>query len=746
MVNTYKLPIRFAPSVEVKNGQAVGYVHAHDANGKVVAFRSGNWFSHRTRDGLAGDVARKVSPVPAAAGEGEKKKDFAKRHKEAEAACKAMANDLGEQLMQAVNQLLARQQEDAELAAAAREAAAAEAGDSPTAYDGRMYAETDMGICRRVVGPEGDVREIPLTNFHSHIVADQTRDDGVEPEHVFLIRSRVCSGRVGEYACSVPAEQFSAMTWVAKSLGAAGIMYAGASTKDHVRAAVQVLSGTVPTTTTYTHLGWRKLAGGWAYLSSGGAIGPHGVIPGVDVELTGKLAPFRLPPPPEGAALRDAVNASLTLLTIAGDKTQIIFPVYAAIWRSILGNGDSSLHLSGASGVFKSELAALAQQHFGPEMDSRHLPANWISTDNSLESLCNSAKDGLLVIDEMTPKGTVVDHVAMGKKVDRVLRGIGNGSTRGRMYADGRLRPDRPPRCMVLSTGEENPTGQSLKARLFIIEMEKGDITSENLSRAQAIAAQGIYASATAGFVSWMASRYDAVAAGLKAELADVRARAVARPTPAPHARTPEVIANLTVGIRYFLRFAADIGAIDGTAYKQLLRDAWVAITAAADAQAAHQTSDEPTARALQLLTAAVASGAAHLAGPDGTPPMNPSAWGWRSRIWSSTLTERADWEPRGERVGWVEDDSVYLEPEAFYNAVQKVGGTGHGLSVSSGVLRKRMAEKALLIVDESRDRLTTRRVLDGVKREVLQLRPGTFGPSGDPLADGDESGTAHAA
>jgi hypothetical protein len=45
------------------------------------------------------------------------------------------------------------------------------------------------------------------------------------------------------------------------------------------------------------------------------------------------------------------------------------------------------------TGRFKSEAAALAQQHFGAGLDARHLPANWSSTGNALEALAFTAKD-----------------------------------------------------------------------------------------------------------------------------------------------------------------------------------------------------------------------------------------------------------------------------------------------------------------------------------------------------------------
>src|SRR5262249_49065994 len=122
-----------------------------------------------------------------------------------------------------------------------------------------------------------------------------------------------------------------------------------------------LLSGDVPRRTVFTHLGWRQVDDRWAYLHTAGAIGADGPVSGVEIDPPAPLAAYTLADPPESGALIDAVRASLRLLKMG--PARIMVPLLSAVYRSVLGSIDFSVHLSGPTGVFKSELAALCQQH-----------------------------------------------------------------------------------------------------------------------------------------------------------------------------------------------------------------------------------------------------------------------------------------------------------------------------------------------------------------------------------------------
>src|SRR5262249_24542971 len=148
-------------------------------------------------------------------------------------------------------------------------------------------------------------------------------------------------------------------------------------------------------------------------------------------------------------------------------------------------------------------------------------------------------------------------------------------------------------------------------------------------------------------------------------------------------------------------------------------------------AQTEHVQAVEPTALFLRLLTATLASGRAHVAGPNGREPASPEAWGWRGKEYTHAAAgggppeTEIGWLAQGRRIGRVDGADLYLGPEASYAAAQELArDQGDGLPIYARTLHRRLRERGLLASwDRCRQRNTVRRALEGVKqREVLYL------------------------
>ncbi len=60
----------------------------------------------------------------------------------------------------------------------------------------------------------------------------------------------------------------------------------------------------------------------------------------------------------------------------------------------------------------------------------------------------------------------------------------------------GRLGPARPPRGLVLATGEEVPDGESIRGRMLIVEVGAGDVNVRRLANASSLPWRGQFAEA----------------------------------------------------------------------------------------------------------------------------------------------------------------------------------------------------------------------------------------------------------
>ncbi len=574
----------------------------------------------------------------------------------------------------------------------------------------------------RITTKGEQLTQVQLTNFQAEITTNIRLDDGVETRREFEIKSELMGVKS---RFTIPASEFAGMDWPIARMGAAAITFP--NQRDYARTAIQSSSLTAEELCVYTHTGWRNVGGHWLFLHAGGAIGGAGAVSGINVQLSAPLMRYELRLPASSEALASAVRASLKLAELG--PAAISFPLLAATYRAVLGGADFAIHMAGETGVFKSEIAALHQQHFGPGMDRLNLPGAWSSTGNALEALSFYAKDALFVIDDFAPQGSSADVARYHAWADRVFRAAGNHAGRSRLDSTARLREPKPPRALILSTGEDIPRAHSVRARLLILELSKNTVDTDELTKRQVDASDGLYAEAMGAFVQWSAGRYDSARARFDQRVSEFRTRAMGN---AAHARTPDIVANLQAGFELYLDFALEAGAVDGVERDRLASRCWDALREAAAAQAKHQAATEPAARFLALLQSVLTSGRAHFeARNGGQPDRSPGCCGWR-------LDNSGKWMPLGECIGWVTEDDVYLEPTAAFRAAQVAcRDVGEVLAVAENTLRKRLYERGLLAsVDGARQTLTVRRTLRGSSKSVLHFLRSTILPE---VSDGDE-------
>jgi hypothetical protein len=599
--------------------------------------------------------------------------------------------------------------------------------DSPTVakteearYRGKPYEMTDKGLLWWKPGRDGAHVPTLLANFNAEIVEDVMVDDGVETSRAFKIEATLYNaGRPAKAKTfTVSQHQFNFMNWPSKYLGGRANVYPGH--EGHTRSAIIDLSRNMSERYLYRQTGWREIDGQQVYLHAGGGIGSKGAVK-VDTQLHSTLGRFHLPSPRRRPEIVKAVRASLRMLDIAPDR--IMVPIFSGIWRSVLQNCMFSIHLAGPTGAGKSQIAALAQQHFGAKMDGDHLPLSWSGTANAIRELLFQCKDAVIVVDDFVPTGSSADVQRLHGTAEQVMRAQGNHSSRARMTADTTIRPAKEPRGLLLSTGEDTPGTQSLRARQVIIELSKGELNWNKLTDCQASAAAGDYAMATAGFVRWIAPRLSKVEAMMQKDLNEFRKST--QKLPGAHRRTPDNVCSLATGFRMWLTFAQAVKAIQPDQAGSLWQRACQAFQDLIDYQSREQATSDPSQQFVALVASLFAGGRAHLTNEKGGAPAHPLRWGWTKT--GNTGTQF--WTPQGVKIGWFKRDSVYLDPTMSFAAVQQLGKEiGQGVTLSLMTLQRRLKQAGLLAsTEEGRETNTVRLYVEGARRNVLHFSPDTL-------------------
>lgn len=589
------------------------------------------------------------------------------------------------------------------------------------------------------------LRIVPLSNFTARITRDVIRDDGAETHRRFTIEAIHKSGDI--QTVDVPSGDFASLAWVPRELGPRRIVAAGATTAGKVREAIQHLSERdgVTEERIFAHTGGRELGGRWGYLSASGWLGPDGLDQSVTTELPGRLARYALPEPVTGAALQADARAHLRMLELAPPR--IAGPLVALIPAAILSElhaVDFVPHLHGRTGVHKTAAAAVVTQHFGPSLDARSATSAH-STINALERTAFAAKDAVLLIDDLAPDGSAAEQAKMRGSIQRLARNVGNGANRGRMHADGTMRPDLPPRGVSLTTGEDTAGGHSATARMLLLEVNPGDIRLDVLTELQAAAADGALARVTASVIQFIAANREMVTAAYTRAVAEETARF--RTLTLAHARYPDMLATLVAASGVWLDALLALKAItteEAAAARNTIRQG---IEAAGAAQAEGIGEVDPVAQFIRLVGAAIAAGSAHLASPDDNgPPANAPSCGWTVRMISTRGDLVPDPQPKGPRIGWIDAEGVYLLPDVALDAAQALGRSqGVAIPWASKRLGKRLQEAGHLRSTESPDRNTRKLTVAGTRVRVWHLareaviplaEPETAGPSTEKVTD----------
>jgi hypothetical protein len=385
---------------------------------------------------------------------------------------------------------------------------------------------------------------------------------------------------------------------------------------------------------------------------------------------------------------------------------------------------DFAVWFVGASGSFKSELTALAQRHFGAGLDRTNLPATWCSTEGSLENQLFLLKDVLLVIDDYPPQPDIHAQREQARRVERVIRQVGNRSSRGRLGPDLVPRVSRPPRGLAISSGEDLPPSRSIIARLVVVDVERDQVDTRVLTDLQKNGAR--LAHAMRAYIEWLQPRLPKLQQSLPKEVERLRD---SFQQAGRHARQAGSLAILQLGLQAFTAFATEAGAMTEAEAERLLARSHDALATLGQRQGSHLGTIDPAERFVEVLREEIAQGRAVLLGTTDSPhELRPSGI---------------------EVIGQRDDEYAYLLPEVARRRVSaSLREAGEAWDITAQTLHKALLRKGFVIPGKD-GRIETQRRMGPTRPRVLKVPIRVFfddsgsTPGSDPAPDSDESRAA---
>ena len=406
--------------------------------------------------------------------------------------------------------------------------------------------------------PAGD-QLVPTTlaNFDARIIGEILKDDGIDKRRFYEL---TVTRKDQSCTFTVAATQFDSLVWVAEQLGAEHMVYAAGESRSTCPWRSKLYLG--------TSRGARCScipAGGPWKVSEFTCTPMARSTPAPRVKASGSSAPpelgeYRLPAPPHGSDLIQALRASRTFLDVA--PLRITVPLFLTGYRAVLGEANFSVFVYGESGGRKTSLAAIIQQHFGAAMDFDYPPANWMSTANYNGGPSRTLPRTRSCWWMTSCVGGPRDIQRLHAEADRLFRGQANRQGRGRLQSDSTMRGGRKPRGVPIGTGEELPRGASLQARMLALLVESGEVNLVLLSQLQDLAARGLFAAAMSGFIRYAGEHFEEFQQQRREQSKHVR-QAAAKTT--AHGRGVAIRGELAFTANVLARFYVDSGDMTET-------------------------------------------------------------------------------------------------------------------------------------------------------------------------------------
>jgi hypothetical protein len=248
------------------------------------------------------------------------------------------------------------------------------------------------------------------------------------------------------------------------------------------------------------------------------------------------------------------------------------------------------------------------------------------------------------------------------------------------------------------------------------MSINKGATDTATLSDLQSAAESGHLSQIMSDFIMWAAEQADK--GKIKKHLSRVHAECKEHFTNKGHTRMGDNLATSLSGLWLLLEFTNERASLSDGKVQQLKLKAVSAAQNLAQLQVSVDQEGSEAERFVTLLQSALGMCRAHMADKGGNPPHDCEALGWK---WIG-YGENAKLDGQGPRIGWVDDDSVYLDPKAALSVIKPLSSQiGNYLGSSERAISKAFQEANKLAKYDA-GRTTTKVTVEGRRKPLLCL------------------------
>ena len=238
---------------------------------------------------------------------------------------------------------------------------------------------------------------------------------------------------------------------------------------------------------------------------------------------------------------------------------------------------------------------------FFGKFTASELPLSFRDTANSILLNTFSLKDVLTVIDDLHPSSRM-EEPKMNGTAQAIMRAYGDRTGKGRLRADSTPMESRPPQGNAIITAEFAPDiGESGTARYFALELKEKDVDLETLTAFQNEADDGTLQRCMFAYTEWIREGFLFSEESVQEFQKYLRTRflfyrdSFRKDSIQCHGRVPETVAQLEIGIEFFLRFLHERGGFADDWCRETFERVQSILTRLARKQSDSINEDKPT-------------------------------------------------------------------------------------------------------------------------------------------------------